>query len=66
MVEELGLTDFLGGLCAVAGTPDEVSGALAELDRRGIACVLAALPGQADPLGTLERFAAAARASAAA
>jgi alkanesulfonate monooxygenase SsuD/methylene tetrahydromethanopterin reductase-like flavin-dependent oxidoreductase (luciferase family) len=63
LVEELGLSEFLAGLCAVAGTPEEVGDALAAIEQRGIGCVLAALPGQADPIGTLHRFAAAAPAS---
>jgi 5,10-methylenetetrahydromethanopterin reductase len=61
VVQELGLTDFLAGLCALAGTPAEVRHAAGELEQRGIACVLAALPGQVDPLGTLRRFADAAK-----
>lgn len=60
LVAELGLSEFLAGLCAVAGTPEEVRDALAGIADRGIGCVLAALPGQADPIGTLHRFAAAA------
>jgi alkanesulfonate monooxygenase SsuD/methylene tetrahydromethanopterin reductase-like flavin-dependent oxidoreductase (luciferase family) len=58
-VKELGLTDFLAGLSAVAGTPSEVHDTVAELGRRGVSAMLAGLPGQADPLGTLRRFAAA-------
>jgi 5,10-methylenetetrahydromethanopterin reductase len=62
VVQELGLTDFLAGLCAVAGTPDEVRDGIRALEDLGVSCVLAALPGQVDPAGTLRRFAEAASA----
>ena len=60
LVQELGLGEFLAGLGAVAGTPDDVAAAIRGLRERGVSCLIAALPGQVDPAGTLHRFAAAA------
>ncbi len=59
-MQELGLTDFLAGLCGLAGTAEDVRSALARLEEREISCVLAAVTGGVDPEGTLRRFAAAA------
>jgi alkanesulfonate monooxygenase SsuD/methylene tetrahydromethanopterin reductase-like flavin-dependent oxidoreductase (luciferase family) len=59
LVEELGLAEFLVGVSAIAGTPDEVSAKIAELGARGVSCLICPVAGNADPGGTLERFAAA-------
>lgn len=63
LVEELGLTEFVTGLNSITGDEQQVATHLRELERRGVSCVLAALPGNADPDGTLRRFAAAGRAT---
>lgn len=60
LLEALGLADFVAGLNSVVGTPEQVSTHLAALGDRGISRVLVALPGNADPDGTLHRLAAAA------
>jgi alkanesulfonate monooxygenase SsuD/methylene tetrahydromethanopterin reductase-like flavin-dependent oxidoreductase (luciferase family) len=57
LVDELGLGDFLGGEWAVCGTPDDVRHNLAEFARLGASCVINSVTGNADPLGTLRRFA---------
>ena len=56
LVEELGLTEFLTGLSAITGSSDQVREHVAQLEKRGVSCVLAAMPGNADPEGTLRRF----------
>jgi 5,10-methylenetetrahydromethanopterin reductase len=61
LLEELGLADFIAGLNSVVGTPEQVTTHLHALTERGISRVLVALPGNADPDGTLQRLAAAAR-----
>lgn len=60
LLEELGLTDFMLGLNAIVGSPDEVATHLQALEALGLARVLVPLPGNADPEGTLRRMAAAA------
>jgi alkanesulfonate monooxygenase SsuD/methylene tetrahydromethanopterin reductase-like flavin-dependent oxidoreductase (luciferase family) len=65
LVRELGLADFLAGESALAGTPDEFAGYVAELERRGVSALICALPGNADPEGTLRRFVAASRSAVA-
>jgi 5,10-methylenetetrahydromethanopterin reductase len=60
LLEELGLVDFVVGLNSITGTPQQVSDHLRALEDRGVSCVLAPLPGSADPDGTLERLAEAA------
>jgi alkanesulfonate monooxygenase SsuD/methylene tetrahydromethanopterin reductase-like flavin-dependent oxidoreductase (luciferase family) len=59
LVEELGLVDFVTGLNSVTGDADQVAEHVSALEARGVSCILAALPGNPDPDGTLRRFAAA-------
>jgi hypothetical protein len=61
LVEDLGLVDFVVGLNSITGNAAEVATHLKELAARGVSCVLAPLPGSADPEGTLTRFSAAAQ-----
>lgn len=61
LVEELGLVDFLVGLRGVTGTPAQVRDYAAEIEKLGVTHLLAALPGSADPDGTLSRLAQAVR-----
>jgi alkanesulfonate monooxygenase SsuD/methylene tetrahydromethanopterin reductase-like flavin-dependent oxidoreductase (luciferase family) len=61
LLEELGLVDFMVGLTGITGGPAEVGAYAAELEARGISCVLAGLPGHADPHGMLMRFSQAVR-----
>jgi alkanesulfonate monooxygenase SsuD/methylene tetrahydromethanopterin reductase-like flavin-dependent oxidoreductase (luciferase family) len=49
LVEELGLLDFISGLNSTAGTPEEVQALARAYEERGISCLLAPLPGQAEP-----------------
>jgi alkanesulfonate monooxygenase SsuD/methylene tetrahydromethanopterin reductase-like flavin-dependent oxidoreductase (luciferase family) len=57
LVEELGLVDFLVGLRGVTGTPDQVRAYASDVEKLGVTHLLAALPGSADPNGTLTRLA---------
>jgi 5,10-methylenetetrahydromethanopterin reductase len=61
LVDELGLAEFLAGRTTVAGSPAEVQEQVAGLAEAGLDTLFCALPGNADPEGTLVRFAAAAR-----
>lgn len=61
LVERLGLVDFLVGLRGVTGTPEEVRDYAKRIEKLGVTCLLAALPGNADPDGTLRRLAQAMR-----
>lgn len=61
LLEELGLVDFVVGLNSITGSPQQVAGHLRALEERGVSCVLAPLPGSADPEGTLQRLAEAAK-----
>lgn len=56
LVEELGLTDYLADIVAVAGTKAEVAKVLRGLEDLGVSRFMCALPGNADPLGTLRRM----------
>src|SRR5438105_9368575 len=56
LVAGLGLADWLAGLTALAGTPGDVAAGVQRLEERGVSLVFAALPGNADPEGTLRRF----------
>ena len=56
LVEELGLTEFLGAIDTVAGTPEEVKRILDGLAERGVSTFIANMPGHADKLGTLRRL----------
>jgi 5,10-methylenetetrahydromethanopterin reductase len=60
LVEELGLVDFVG-LRGVTGTPDQVRQYAELIEKLGVTRLLAALPGNADPDGTLRRLALALR-----
>lgn len=61
MVEEFGLTDFLVGLHGVTGNPAQVRDYTAALEKLGVTCLIAPLPGSVDPEGTLTRLSAALR-----
>lgn len=61
LVEELGLVDFLVGLLGVTGTPAQVRDYAAKIEKLGVTHLLVALPGSADPDGTLTRLARAVR-----
>jgi hypothetical protein len=61
LVEELGLVDFLVGLRGVTGTAGQVRDFAEQAGRLGVTHMLAALPGSADPEGTLMRLADALR-----
>jgi hypothetical protein len=53
--------DFLVDLRGVTGTPDQVRQYTEKIEKLGVTCLLAALPGNADPDGTLGRLAQALR-----
>jgi hypothetical protein len=59
LLESLGLAEFVAGLNSIVGDDSEVAAHLAALDNLGVSAVLVPLPGNADPEGTLTRFAAA-------
>jgi alkanesulfonate monooxygenase SsuD/methylene tetrahydromethanopterin reductase-like flavin-dependent oxidoreductase (luciferase family) len=56
LLDELGLTEFLGRIDTVAGTPEEVKRILDGLAERGVSTFIANMPGHADKLGTLRRL----------
>jgi 5,10-methylenetetrahydromethanopterin reductase len=60
LLEALGLVTFVAGLNSIAGNEAEVVTHLRQLEELGVSCVFVPLPGNADPEGTLTRFAAAA------
>jgi alkanesulfonate monooxygenase SsuD/methylene tetrahydromethanopterin reductase-like flavin-dependent oxidoreductase (luciferase family) len=60
LLEELGLADFMLGLNAIVGSPEEVAAHLTALEGVGMSRVLVPLPGNTDPEGTLRRMATAA------
>jgi 5,10-methylenetetrahydromethanopterin reductase len=64
LVEELGLVDYLAGLNSIAGTPEEVGAIMNGIASRGVSCLMCALPGISDRIGTMRRFSAAAGAIA--
>lgn len=66
LVDELGLAEFLAGRTTIAGSPTEVRAQVTALAETGLTTLFCALPGNADPDGTLVRFAAAARTGVAA
>lgn len=57
LMEELGLTEFLGHFDTVAGSHDEVKTTLDEMEAMGVDAFFAALPGNADPETTLRAMA---------
>jgi alkanesulfonate monooxygenase SsuD/methylene tetrahydromethanopterin reductase-like flavin-dependent oxidoreductase (luciferase family) len=61
LLEELGLVEFMVGLKGLTGHTGEVAEHLRRLEASGVSCVLAALPGNADPDGTLFRLSRAAK-----
>jgi 5,10-methylenetetrahydromethanopterin reductase len=61
LVEQLGLVDFLVGLRGVTGTAEQVHEYAGQIEKLGVTRLLAALPGSADPDGTLIRLADAVR-----
>jgi len=56
LIDELGLTDYLAEIVAVAGDTGEVAKVLSGLEKLGVSHFMTALPGNADPLGTLRRM----------
>jgi alkanesulfonate monooxygenase SsuD/methylene tetrahydromethanopterin reductase-like flavin-dependent oxidoreductase (luciferase family) len=58
LMEELGLTDFLRDFDSVYGTAAQVRKVLDGIAERGVSTFIAALPGHADPLGTIRRLGA--------
>jgi alkanesulfonate monooxygenase SsuD/methylene tetrahydromethanopterin reductase-like flavin-dependent oxidoreductase (luciferase family) len=56
LIDELGLADYLAEIVAVAGTRFEVSKVLGGLEELGVTHFLCALPGNADPIGNLQRM----------
>lgn len=61
LLEELGLVDFMVDVTGITGTPADVRAYADQLEARGISCILAGLPGHADPYGMLTRFSEALR-----
>lgn len=55
LIDELGLTDYLADLVAVAGDTEAVAKVLRGLEDLGVSHFMTGLPGNADPLGTLHR-----------
>src|SRR5262249_7036582 len=56
LLDELGLTEFLGQIDTVAGTAEEVQRILTGIEARGVSTFIANMPGHADKLGTLRRL----------
>jgi alkanesulfonate monooxygenase SsuD/methylene tetrahydromethanopterin reductase-like flavin-dependent oxidoreductase (luciferase family) len=56
LLDELGLTEFLGNFDTVAGTAEEVKRILDGLAQRGVSTFIANMPGHADKSGTLRRL----------
>lgn len=56
LLDQLGLTEFLGQIDTVAGTPEEVRSVMDGLSQRGVSTFIANLPGHADKLGILHRL----------
>jgi alkanesulfonate monooxygenase SsuD/methylene tetrahydromethanopterin reductase-like flavin-dependent oxidoreductase (luciferase family) len=56
LLDELGLTEFLGNIDTVAGTPAEVKRTFDGLVELGVSTFIVNLPGHADKLGTLQRL----------
>ena len=50
------LVDFIVGINCITGNPEQVASHVLELESRGVSCLLAALPGSADPEGTMKRL----------
>ncbi len=59
LIEQLELVEFFAGGNAIAGNADEVADHLRVVADLGISCLIVALPGNADPAGTLHRMMAA-------
>ena len=56
LLDELGLTEFLGNFDTVAGTAEDIKRILDGLAERGVATFIANMPGHADKSGTLRRL----------
>lgn len=61
LMDELGLTDFLCEFDTLVGDKEMFKSTMKKLEDRGVSTFFAALPGHADPLGTIERVAEAAK-----
>ena len=59
LMDELGLTDFLQDFDTIAGPEDHLAGVMGRMEAMGVSTLIAALPGHADPLGTIRGIAAA-------
>ena len=59
LMDEMGLTEFLQDFDTIAGPSAHVAGVMGELEALGVSTLIAALPGHADPLGTIRGLAAA-------
>lgn len=56
LLDELGLTEFLGNFDTVAGTAEDIKRILDGLAERGVSTFIANMPGHADKSGTLRRL----------
>ncbi|MFA7556110.1 MAG: LLM class flavin-dependent oxidoreductase [Spongiibacteraceae bacterium] len=57
LLDELGLTDYLGQFDTIAGTPAYVAKVLSELKQRGVSTFVVNMPGHADREGTMRELA---------
>ena len=56
LMDELGLTEFLGHYDTIVGPPDEVGATMKELEALGVDIFFAGMPGHADREGALRRL----------
>jgi 5,10-methylenetetrahydromethanopterin reductase len=59
LMDEMGLTEFLQDFDTIAGPEAHVTEVMRQLEDMGVSTLIAALPGHADPLGTIRGLAAA-------
>lgn len=57
LLDELGLTEFLGQFDTIAGSPDHISEILSGLKQRGVSTFVINMPGHADREGTMRQLA---------
>lgn len=62
LLDEFGLADFLQDFDTIAGPEAIATDAIRRLEAMGVSTLIAALPGHADPLGTIRGLAAARKA----